>query len=101
MDTTARKIDDYTIEISKAIPAYDKKDQYDLKFLLKQRDDIQKSKDDFCALRDAELKEVNHIIWHCEQEGLIIKEEPIEKVPVDNLPTAEEIIKPLIKTKRK
>jgi hypothetical protein len=101
MDTTAKKIDEFTVQITKVIPAHDEVHEYDLKFLLKQRDDIQKSKDDFCALRDEELKEVNHLIWHCEQEGLIVKEESIEKVPIDKLPTAEEIIKPLIKTKRK
>jgi hypothetical protein len=100
MDTTATKIDENTVRIIKTVAAHDEVHEYKLDFLLKQKADIEKQRDDFVAAREAELKEVDHLIWHCEQEGIKVEEKPIEAVPIDNLPTLEEIIKPLIKTKK-
>jgi hypothetical protein len=81
MDTTARKISDTVVEITKTYPAHEEKHEYDLKFLLSQKEAIQKSKDDFCALRDQELKEIDHLIGLC--EALDIKSEVIENSILD------------------
>lgn len=78
-DITTNKIDDNTIEVVQTVTSAPvvTTQTYQLDFLLSQRDSIQNSKDDFDALRDAELLNVNNLIDECKKLGIVISVEPI------------------------
>jgi glycyl-tRNA synthetase beta subunit len=89
MEITAAKIDNYKIRITKTEDPVVTEHEYDINFLLEQRKNIQKSKDDFCAARDQELKEIDHLIEHCAVLNIKIEDK------INDLP--EVITEPLIK----
>lgn len=74
----AIKISNYEIEIEKVIPAIPErveKIKYDYRFLLQQRDNIKKQAEDYAALRQKELDEVEGLISECEELGIKIETE--------------------------
>jgi hypothetical protein len=89
MDTTARKVSDTKIEVTKTIKAHDEIHEYELDFLLKQVEAVTKQKADYCAARDAELAELKHLISHCTDLGIKsveIKTEDINPTDIKIIP---------------
>ena len=72
-----KKIDEFTIEVTKEIPAKADVKKYDYNFLLSQKKAIENDLAKFVAARQAELTEVNALITECEKLG--IKPKPEEK----------------------
>ena len=70
MEKTYEKIGETTLKVTKPVTTEVVENTYDLDFLNQQLIDIQKSKDDFDALRDRELEEVKNLIAQCEQLGI-------------------------------
>ena len=71
MGNTYVKVSDTEIEVTKQDPApAPVTNKYDYDFLIQQRKDIQKQKDDYDALRDAELLEVNTLISEADKLGI-------------------------------
>jgi hypothetical protein len=72
---TTNKIDDNTIEITQTITSDPivTTQTYQLDFLISQKASIQKSKDDFDALRDAELAECEAILVSMDELGIVTK----------------------------
>jgi hypothetical protein len=87
MNTTAVKIDESTIEVTKTIPVSEEIHEYKIEFLLKQLEDIQRQKDGFCAARDRELEEVKHLLSHCEKCEVYGTVEVVEITPVEETKT--------------
>ena len=73
-----KKIDENTIEITKTIEPEPivTTQTYQLDFLLSQKISIQKQKDDFDSLRDAELAQVNSLIDECNKLGIVEPTQP-------------------------
>ena len=70
-DLTAKKIDDYSIEITKQDPQPEPKvNIYQRDFIEKQIKDIQAQKDAYDVQRDAELKECNDILVEMDKLGI-------------------------------
>ena len=91
METT--KIDSYTIEITKPIPVVEKEVvTYNRTFIENQIIAIQKSKDDFDALRDAELAECNQILAEMDKLNIVVKPEIIQEEVVAPIEPLEEVI---------
>lgn len=65
-----KKIDEFTIEVTREVPAKEEVKNYDYNFLLAQKKAIQADLDKFTALRQAELAEVNALIEKCEKLGI-------------------------------
>jgi hypothetical protein len=78
---TAKKIDDYTIEITETKEPPVTKNNYDIKFLQKQRKDIEVQRDVFVALRDEEIADVDAKLKLCEEHLIIAKEDPLIEEP--------------------
>ena len=76
----ATKLDDFTLEVTTTPEVTPVVQTYDRGFLEQQKLDIQKSKDDFDSLRDAELAQVQALLDLCDQNNIIVKPEP---TPVD------------------
>lgn len=76
MDT--KKVDDFTIEVTKEIPAKADVRKYNYNFLLAQKKAIEADLAKFTAARQAELAEVNALIAECEKLGIKAKEEKEE-----------------------
>ena len=72
-----KKVDSNTISADKTIPQKVVTSKYDYGFLKQQLIDIQKQKDDFDALRDAELAEVNTLIAEADKLGIVEKVEEV------------------------
>lgn len=70
MTGETKKIDEYTIEVTKIEPAKEVKFKYDLLYLLHQREAIQNDIARFMAERQKELDEVNALIAECEKLGI-------------------------------
>ena len=70
MEITAVKIDDFTLQIEKTSEPVKTVLNYNINFLLKQREDIQAQKDAFDAARDAELKEIDELLALCEKNNI-------------------------------
>lgn len=64
------KIDTNTIEVTKS-ETKQTKTEYDYGFLKQQLINIQKQKNDFDALRDAELTEVRYLIAQADALGVV------------------------------
>jgi hypothetical protein len=69
-----KRIDEYTIEVPVVVSATEKRVMFDRAYLERQRKSIQTSRDEFCALRDAELKEVDGYLAKCDELGIIARE---------------------------
>ena len=81
------KIDANTIEVVKTIPENVlSPTTYDYSFLKQQLVSIQKQKDDYDALRDAELAEVQGLIDEADKLGITEKAVSIEPLPIEKLP---------------
>jgi hypothetical protein len=75
------KINDMEIEVTKETPVVEPvKTVYNLDFLYSQRESIVKSANDFVALRQVELDEVNALIAGAESAGVITKVEAAKRV---------------------
>jgi len=69
-----KKIDEFTIEVTKEIPAKAVAQRYDYSFLLSQKKAIEEDLSKYTAARQAELSEVNALIAECEKFGIKAKE---------------------------
>ena len=74
----SKKIDDFTIEVTKETVHTDVK-KYDYNFLLSQKKAIEADKEKYNKLRDAELEEINTLIAECDKIGIKPKEEKEDK----------------------
>jgi hypothetical protein len=101
----AVRIDDFKIRITKTEVPVVTEHEYDINFLLQQKKNIQAQKDAFDAARDAELKEVEELLQHCSDQGIVEKPveeikpspapvEEIQPVPIDNIKPAPIVVKP-------
>jgi hypothetical protein len=70
------KISDHEIEVTKEKPVESVTTNYERGFIEQQIINIQKHKDDFDALRDAELAECREILVEMDKMGIIVK--PVE-----------------------
>jgi len=70
----AKKIDEFTIEVTKEIPAKAVAQRYDYSFLLSQKKAIEEDLAKFTEAGQAELAEVNALIAECEKLGIKAKE---------------------------
>jgi hypothetical protein len=96
MEETAIKLSDYKIQVTKTADPVVTVHEYDINFLLKQKKDIQASKDAFDALRDAELKEIDGLLAHCDTYGITALVEDIKPLPIEDIkPSPIEEITPL------
>lgn len=78
-----QKIDEYTIEVTKPVEVSTQEVvTYDRGFIENQIISIKKSKDDFNALRDAELAECNSILAEMDKLNIVVK--PIEEAEIIN-----------------
>ena len=75
----AKKIDEFTIEVTKEVVKTDVK-KYDYNFLLHQRKCIEEDLAKFTAARQAELAEVDALIKECEKLGIKPKEEKEDEI---------------------
>lgn len=76
--TTARKVDDFSIEMEKVVPETRTTVKYDRKFLESQLVAIQAQKDAFDADRDRELAEVVALLKACDDAGVVAKSEEVK-----------------------
>jgi len=65
-----KKIDDYTLQVTRVVPAQEIAQKYDYNFLLHQKESIEKDLARYTAERQAELDEVNTLIVECEKLGI-------------------------------
>jgi len=65
-----KKIDDYTLQVTRVVPAQEIAQKYDYNFLLHQKEAIEKDLARYTAERQAELDEVNTLIVECEKLGI-------------------------------
>jgi len=76
-----KKIDDYTLQVTRVIPAQEIAQKYNYNFLLHQKEAIEKDLAGYTADRQAELDEVNVLIAECEKLGIKLRPVNEEKVP--------------------
>jgi ABC-type transport system substrate-binding protein len=83
------KVDDYTLQITTQPPTPEPIVQtYDRTFIENQIISIQKQKDDFDALRDAEIAQCQDILAQMDTQNIIARPEPVEVKP-EPAPTDE------------
>ncbi len=84
MEITSVKLDDSTIEITKQEPVpAPKVTKYDYSFLVSQRAQIIKQRDEQLSARQKELDEVDGLLAECEKlgvKGKVAVEEPVKEV---------------------
>ena len=96
---TTKKIDSFTLEVTKEIPAPEViKTTYERSFIEQQIINIQKQKDDFDALRDKELAECQGILKAMDKLKIVVKpmEETTEQPVLETEPVNEDISDPII-----
>lgn len=71
----AKKVDEFTIEVTKEIPVQTVVQKYDYNFLLTQKKAIETDRARYIEQRDKELAEVNALIAECEKLGIKAKPE--------------------------
>jgi len=81
MNMETKKIDDYTLQVTRVIPAQEIAQKYNYNFLLHQKEAIEKDLAGYTADRQAELDEVNVLIAECEKLGIKLRPVNEEKVP--------------------
>ncbi len=86
------KISDSEVEVTKTKPEEVVKTKYERGFIEEQIVQIQKSKDEFCALRDAELAECYAIRDEMDKLLVVTKEEREAIKVVDNEVVMNEIV---------
>jgi hypothetical protein len=86
---TAKKIDDFTIEITETKEPITTVKKYDVNFLKEQLKNIQAQKDAFDADRDREIAKVLVLLKNCEDNSIVAKEDPLIEEPVDITGTVE------------
>jgi len=88
---TTKKIDDFTLEITKEILKPEPiKTAYERSFIENQIKTIQADKDNYVALRDAELVECNSILAEMDKLNIVSK---VETLSIMKEVINEEIIK--------
>jgi len=88
MENTVIKIDENTIEILKPVEIVEPtKIQYERGFIENQIVQIQKTKDEFDTLRDAEIKECMDILMMMDKVGIISKpiDVKLEDIPIEEI----------------
>jgi len=70
MNMETKKIDDYTLQVTRVVPAQEIAQKYVYNFLLHQKEAIEKDLARYTAERQAELDEVNTLIVECEKLGI-------------------------------
>jgi len=77
MELTAKKVSEFKIEVTKIEPKTTVI-EYDIKFLREQKKAIKEQKAQFIAARDAEIAEIDLLLLHCKEKGVI--EEEIKEI---------------------
>jgi len=72
------KISDTSIEITKVVASEEVKNVYERSFIENQIKSIQKSKDDFDALRDKEIKECLDILAEMDKLNIVATVDVVE-----------------------
>jgi len=67
--TDFKKIDDFTIEKTEVV-SETKTNAYDINFLIKQKQDIKKQRDEFVIARNIEIAEVDNLIAEAKKLGI-------------------------------
>jgi DNA polymerase III alpha subunit (gram-positive type) len=80
----AKKIDDYSIEITKQAPMPDPiKVTYERAFIEQQIKNITEQRDSLIALKESELKECTDILKEMDAQGIVVK--PVEVKPIEEV----------------
>jgi len=70
MNMETKKIDDYTLQVTRVVPAQEIAQKYDYNFLLHQKESIEKDLARYTSERQAELNEINGLLAECEKLGI-------------------------------
>jgi hypothetical protein len=77
----ATRLSSTSISVEKTIPETTVTQEYDLKFLLSQREAITRQAEEFAEARQKELDEVEELIEQCEKLGVV---DEVAQVVVDS-----------------